>query len=210
MWLNSNPHFCALDMAVKEKIPQMINISNIKKYQSIYGLITTCHTRCWSLVRAIPDMYRLGEELLLSMTLQKDLAFLVDTKFDVTKHCAFVVHKANCTLGCLNKWGVASRAREVIVPLYSLFMRLNVWSGAHSTRTWSCWNGSRGGPQRGLGHLSYGVRLREMGLFSLEKRRLWGDFIVAFQYLKLINKMEINILHSLIVIGFKLKVRRFS
>ena len=87
---------------------------------------------------------------------------------------------------------MASRAREVIVPLYSLFMRLNVWSGAHSTRTWSCWNGSRGGPQRGLGHLSYGVRLREMGLFSLEKRRLWGDFIVAFQYLKLINKMEIR------------------
>ena len=65
-------------------------------------------------------------------------------------------------------------------------------------------------------HLSCEDRLRELGLFSLEKSRLQGDQIAAFQYLKVSHKKEEDRLFSMVCgdrtrgNGFNLKEDRFS
>ena len=64
-------------------------------------------------------------------------------------------------------------------------------------------------------HLSYKDRLRELGLFILEKKRLQGDLIAAFQCLKGSYRKEGDRLFSRVCgdrtrgNGFKLKEGRF-
>ena len=68
---------------------------------------------------------------------------------------------------------------------------------------------------RGLAHLSCEERLRELGWFLLEKRRLRADLTVAFQYLKRAYKQEVQHLFTRVDSdrtrekGFKLGQGRF-
>ena len=93
------------------------------------------------------------------------------------------------------------KSKEVILTLYNTLVRphleycVQFWGPHHKKDIEALEKVQRRATRMvpGIKDKGYEVRLRMLNLFKLSKRRLWGDLIEAFKFIKGINKVDVQL-----------------
>ena len=152
---------------------------------------------------------------------EKDLGVLISSDFKFSKQCVEVEKKAQRLLGYIRRQ-FSFRNKEIVLSLYNSLVRPHL---EYAVQFWS--PSLRKDIERlervqaratklipEIRHRNYQTRLRELGLFSLETRRLRGQLIEVFKILRGFEKIDHRKLFTLSQNntrnhGWKLELPRF-
>ncbi|KAK4832334.1 hypothetical protein QYF61_021863 [Mycteria americana] len=112
---------------------------------------------------------KLGEEWLERSPAERDLGVLVNSR---SQQCALAAKRANCILGCV-KYSITSWSKEFWASQFKKDVEVLECIQRRATKL-----------VKGLEGMSYEEQLRTLGLSSLEKRRLRGDLIALYSFLR--------------------------
>ena len=133
----------------------------------------------------------MGDTWPSNTTTRDDLEIVVDYKLNISQQCDVAAKTATAILGCINR-SIVPKSHEVLVPLYLALVSphfeycVQFWT-PHFKKGANKLKQVRGRPTRMIRELETKPceeKLKELGMFSLEKRRLRGDLISFFKYLK--------------------------
>ena len=141
--------------------------------------------------------YYLNGEKLESASVQRDLGVLVQETQKVSMQVQQVVKKANGMLAFIAK-GMEYKNREVLLQLYRVLVRPHL---EYCVQFWCPYLRkdilALEAVQRrftrlipGMGGLMYDQRLRRLGLYSLEFRRMRGDLIETYKIVKGLDRVD--------------------
>ncbi|CAM5108054.1 unnamed protein product, partial [Natator depressus] len=148
---------------------------------------------------------------------EKDLGVIVDSSLKMSMHCAAAVKKAIRMLGIIKK-GIENKTETILLPLYRsmvcshLEYCIQMWSPRLKKDILALEKVPKRATKmiRGLERVPYEERLKMLGLFSLEKRRLRGDMIEVYKIMSGVEKVNTEKLftysHNLRTRGHQMKL----
>ena len=149
--------------------------------------------------------YTMNGVVLDKVDAEKDLGVTVSSTLKSCNHIDEVVLKANRVLGLIYRT-IENKTPDIVVPLYVALVRPLLEYGIQAWRPFYSKDIVKlEGVQRrairmiqGLTASNYYGKLKELNLFSLEKRYLRGDLIETFKIIKNIDKVDRNIFFELV------------
>ena len=144
--------------------------------------------------------YNIGGETLKVVESEKDIGVTISSNLKPSQQCQEAAGRARCELGKISKC-FHFRDKKVFLRLYMQFVRSHL---EFSSSVWCPWNQTDidmlENVQKqavrmvsGLQATSYEERLKEIGLWTLEKRRQMFDMVQVYKVLNNIGNVEISL-----------------